>query len=95
MFQDQNLELIYLKLNNHMSNFHSLEAAARCSKTQLQVGENENLAGIMGIAIKYWILKSKNHLLNNKNSTHCSRKIAQYKKQMFQITVHYHMGCSL
>ena len=37
VFKHQNLESIYLKLNN-MSNFHSLEV----SETQLQVGENLN-----------------------------------------------------
>ena len=38
----QNLQMLLLKLNKYMSNFHPLEFVDRSSETHLQVGENLN-----------------------------------------------------
>ena len=42
LLKHQDLQMISLKLNTIISNFHSLEVVGRGSETQLQVGENLN-----------------------------------------------------
>ena len=39
-FKHQYLQMLGLKLNEYMDNFHPLEVVGRGSETQLQVGEN-------------------------------------------------------